>query len=64
MPTKPYTVRELPWLKGSRRRTVGSHRYLHEAMHEAEQFSAEGRQVAVELRGVTLAIFLNGQKLD
>lgn len=61
---KPYIVRELPWLKGTRRRIVDRYRYFHEAIREAEQLSGEQRQTAVELRGVTLAIFLNGQRVQ
>lgn len=59
-----YTVLELPWLKGSRRRIIEHCRYFHEAIREAEQLSSDGRQTAVELRGVTLAIFLNGQRMQ
>ena len=58
-----YIVRELPWLKGSRRRTVGRYRYSYEAVAAAEQLSRDNRQAYVELEGVTLAIFLNGQRV-
>jgi hypothetical protein len=58
-----YIVRELPWLKGSRRRMIDRYRHLHEAMREAETLSSNNRQTAVELRGVILATFLNGKQV-
>jgi hypothetical protein len=63
MSTKEYIIRELPWLKGSRRRTLERYRHLHEAMREAETLSSNNRQIAVDLRGLTLATFLNGKQV-
>lgn len=60
---KPFSVRELPFRSGSRRRTLGRFGYFHEAMEVAELVSTEGRCTIVELTGMQLAMWLNGQRL-
>lgn len=63
MRSKPYVVRELPWTRGTKRRLIERYTFFHEALKVAESLSAENRQIAVELRGTTLAVFLNGRKV-
>ena len=61
--TRRYIVRELPWLRGSKRRVVERCRYFHEACRVAEALSWESRQVSVELSSRTLALYMNGHKV-
>lgn len=61
--TKDYVLRELPYMRGSRRRTLGRFELLHQAFALAEAISREGRLVQIELHGLTLATLLNGSQL-
>lgn len=62
--SKPFVAREVPWQRGSRRRTLGRFGYFHEAMEVAELVSTEGRCTIVELEGAQLAMWLNGQRVE
>ena len=59
-----FIVREIPWLTGSRRRTIDRFRYFHEACRVAEAMSMEGRQMIVECHHVALAAWLNGDRVS
>lgn len=61
--TRRYVVRELPWLKGSKRRTVDRFRYFHEACRLAEALSQERRQIIVECGHIQLALWLDGKRI-
>ena len=61
--TKRYVVRELPYRKGTRQRQIERVRYFHDAKRLAERVSDEGRAVAVEMRGVQLGLWVNGQQV-
>ena len=60
---KRYTVREIPWLAGSRRRIVDRFQYFYEACRLAETLSLEHRQMVVECKHVQLAVWLDGKRL-
>jgi hypothetical protein len=62
-PIARYIVRELPWLKGSRRRTLERLKYFSAACSLAERVSREGRQILVECDHLQLAVWVNGKRL-
>lgn len=61
--TRDYIARELPVRSGTRRRLLARCEYLHQACEIAAAVSAEGRATTVELYGMTLLAYFNGQQL-
>lgn len=62
MASKPYLVRELPFVRGSKRRTLERFTHLHEAVALAREVSAQQRLVEIELDHVSIDLWLNGQR--
>jgi hypothetical protein len=60
---KRYTVKEVPWLRGSRRRTVERFRYFYQAQRLAQSLSAESRQVIIECGHRALETWLDGRRV-
>ena len=58
-----WIVRELPYLHGSRRRIIDRFEYFSDAMSCAQELSREHRQVSVELRGVEIAVWIDGKQV-
>lgn len=61
--TRDYIARELPCRSGTRRRVLGRFTFLHQACEIAEAVSREGRYTVIELHGLTMVAFFNGQRL-
>lgn len=60
---KPYIVRELPFLKGTKRRVIERCQHLHEACALARQLSAQQRLIEIELQHVVVDQWLNGERV-
>ena len=59
---KPFVVREVPWRRGTRRRVIARFDYSYEAMDWAKLVSTEGRCTVVELDGMEVGMWLNGER--
>ncbi|MGH8290613.1 MAG: hypothetical protein ACREV7_16605 [Steroidobacteraceae bacterium] len=59
----PYTVAELPWRSGSRRRRLASVPYFAKAERIARNASCDSRLVIVERCGVAISTWLAGKEI-
>lgn len=62
-PGRRYVVRELAFTKGSTNRQLEKSPYFSAACRAAENASHQGRMVQVELRGVPLALYMDGKRV-
>ena len=58
-----WVVRELPYLRGSRLRIIDRFDHFCDAMGCAQELSREHRQLAVELQGQDIAVFIDGREV-
>ena len=59
-PLKRYTVRELAWRSGSRRRLIDRSAFFSRAQRIAEHASRGDRQIVVEAGGQILSVWVSG----